>query len=88
MVMQKILSISCISERLPVSLIIVRRMMRKLLFFLLALFALFTLLRVYAYDLPSDLPKGETTLSYLPQQCLYFFPLPQGQGSFRPTFGT
>jgi hypothetical protein len=24
--------------------------------------------------------------SALPQQFLYFFPLPQGQGSFRPTF--
>src|SRR5687768_15848898 len=23
----------------------------------------------------------------LPQHCLYFFPLPQGQGSLRPTFG-
>jgi hypothetical protein len=23
---------------------------------------------------------------YLPQHFLYFFPLPQGQGSFRPTF--
>jgi hypothetical protein len=23
----------------------------------------------------------------LPQQFLYFFPLPQGHGSFRPTFG-
>ena len=23
-----------------------------------------------------------------PWHCLYFFPLPQGQGSFRPTFGT
>jgi hypothetical protein len=22
-----------------------------------------------------------------PQQCLYFLPLPQGQGSLRPTFG-
>ena len=25
--------------------------------------------------------------AFLPQQFLYFFPLPQGQGSFRPTFG-
>ena len=25
--------------------------------------------------------------SYLPQQCLYFFPLPQGHGSLRPTLG-
>jgi hypothetical protein len=25
--------------------------------------------------------------SYLPQQCLYFLPLPQGHGSLRPTFG-
>lgn len=25
---------------------------------------------------------------YLPQQFLYFFPLPQGQGSFLPTFGS
>jgi hypothetical protein len=25
--------------------------------------------------------------NYLPQQCLYFLPLPQGQGSLRPTFG-
>src|SRR5207247_179195 len=24
---------------------------------------------------------------YFPQQCLYFFPLLQGQGSFRPTLG-
>ena len=24
---------------------------------------------------------------YLPQQFLYFFPEPQGQGSLRPTFG-
>jgi hypothetical protein len=24
---------------------------------------------------------------YRPQQCLYFLPLPQGQGSLRPTFG-
>src|ERR1035438_583550 len=24
---------------------------------------------------------------FFPQQCLYFFPLPHGQGSFRPTFG-
>ena len=24
---------------------------------------------------------------YLPQHCLYFFPLPQGHGSLRPTFG-
>jgi len=24
---------------------------------------------------------------YLPQQDLYFFPLPHGQGSFRPTLG-
>ena len=23
----------------------------------------------------------------MPQQCLYFLPLPQGQGSLRPTFG-
>lgn len=23
---------------------------------------------------------------FLPWQCLYFFPLPQGHGSFRPTF--
>ena len=25
--------------------------------------------------------------NYLPQHCLYFFPLPQGQGSLRPVFG-
>lgn len=25
--------------------------------------------------------------AYFPQQCLYFFPLPHGQGSFRPTLG-
>jgi hypothetical protein len=25
--------------------------------------------------------------NYRPQQCLYFLPLPQGQGSLRPTFG-
>lgn len=25
--------------------------------------------------------------TYLPQHCLYFFPLPQVHGSFRPTFG-
>jgi hypothetical protein len=24
--------------------------------------------------------------SHFPQQCLYFLPLPQGQGSLRPTF--
>jgi hypothetical protein len=24
---------------------------------------------------------------FFPQQCLYFFPLPQGQGSLRPTLG-
>ena len=26
-------------------------------------------------------------MSLLPWQLLYFFPLPQGQGSLRPTFG-
>ena len=26
-------------------------------------------------------------LHYFPQHCLYFFPLPQGQGSLRPTLG-
>src|SRR5450755_1296385 len=26
-------------------------------------------------------------LFHRPQHCLYFFPLPQGQGSLRPTFG-
>src|SRR6266480_4704789 len=25
--------------------------------------------------------------THLPQHCLYFLPLPQGQGSFRPTLG-
>ena len=25
---------------------------------------------------------------YLPQHCLYFLPLPQGHGSFLPTFGS
>ncbi len=31
----------------------------------------------------ADLPEG-----YFPQHFLYFFPLPQGQGSFRPIFGS
>ncbi len=26
-------------------------------------------------------------IPYFPQQCLYFLPLPQGQGFLRPTFG-
>src|SRR5436190_22583635 len=32
---------------------------------------------------------GEATQNdyILPQHCLYFLPLPQGQGSFRPTLG-
>src|SRR5208282_6769542 len=30
---------------------------------------------------------GNADLNYRPQQCLYFLPLPQGQGSLRPTFG-
>ena len=33
--------------------------------------------------------NSDNTLSaeaYLPQQCLYFLPLPQGHGSLRPTF--
>ena len=34
-------------------------------------------------------PTGWFVESYQrPQQYLYFFPLPQGQGSFLPTFGT
>ena len=45
--------------------------------------ALFTRERVYA-DPPivSSLNRAVAT----PQQCLYFFPLPQGHGSFRPIF--
>src|SRR5437868_4865044 len=28
-----------------------------------------------------------SSANHFPQQCLNFFPLPQGQGSFRPTLG-
>src|SRR6187551_3910219 len=28
------------------------------------------------------------TIHYLPWHCLYFFPLPQGHGSLRPTLGS
>ena len=31
--------------------------------------------------------RGPTTHLHFPQHCLNFFPLPQGQGSLRPTFG-
>src|SRR5450432_2842946 len=31
--------------------------------------------------------SGKSFANYLPQQFLYFLPLPQGQGSLRPTFG-
>src|ERR1700690_2465052 len=30
---------------------------------------------------------GKRGHAYRPQQCLYFLPLPQGQGSLRPTLG-
>ena len=38
----------------------------------------------------TEAPPGGRGLfgRYLPQQCLYFFPLPQGQGSLRPIFST
>ena len=39
-----------------------------------------------AFLVPAEKPFG--IRGYLPrQQRLYFLPLPQGQGSFRPTFG-
>src|SRR5258708_19413481 len=31
--------------------------------------------------------QREKKTAYFPQHCLYFFLLPQGQGSLRPTFG-
>jgi hypothetical protein len=31
--------------------------------------------------------QQSATLRYFPQHCLYFFPLLQGHGSLRPTFG-
>src|SRR5207253_648135 len=39
--------------------------------------------------LASTVQNGPTTnpTTHFPQHCLYFFPLPQGQGSFRPTLG-
>src|ERR1017187_2364780 len=42
-------------------------------------------------NLASDVPPAsdfwQRGCNYRPQQCLYFLPLPQGQGSLRPTFG-
>ena len=34
---------------------------------------------------PATWPGACFASSYFPQQCLYFLPLPQGQGSFLPT---
>jgi hypothetical protein len=36
---------------------------------------------------PLQLSRPITIQRFLPQQCLYLRPLPQGQGSLRPTFG-
>src|ERR1017187_455275 len=42
-------------------------------------------------NLASDVPPAsdfwQLGFNHRPQQCLYFLPLPQGQGSLRPTFG-
>jgi hypothetical protein len=35
---------------------------------------------------PLQLSRPITIQRFLPQQCLYLRPLPQGQGSLRPTF--
>jgi hypothetical protein len=35
-----------------------------------------------------DRCRGGFAYATLPQQCLYFFPLPQGQGRFRPPGGS
>ena len=44
-------------------------------------------LPIYKFKAKSNLPKCYINNFYfLPQQSLYFFPLPQGQGSFLPTF--
>src|SRR5260221_14794642 len=37
-------------------------------------------------SMPRKIQREEKT-AYLPQYCLYFFLLPQGHGSLRPTFG-
>ena len=34
-----------------------------------------------------EMKQLQVAFGHFPQQCLYFFPLLQGQGSFRPTFG-
>ena len=44
--------------------------------------------RLRGENAPCPLKPGSTPPPYLPQQFLYFFPLPQGQGSLRPIFWT
>ena len=38
-------------------------------------------------ECPGHIMQVRWYAAYLPQQCLYFLPEPQGQGSFLPTFG-
>src|SRR5207249_3937577 len=42
----------------------------------------------HLHDQPlHSLTSRRNSHRHLPQHCLYFFPLPQGHGSLRPTFG-
>src|SRR5882672_7396352 len=43
--------------------------------------------RIARYTGPEEGSNSGGSLSYFPQHFLYFLPLPQGQGSFRPTLG-
>ena len=52
---------------------------------------MFLLVSQTVCNIASDVPPAsnlwQRRFNYRPQQCLYFLPLPQGQGSLRPTFG-
>ena len=61
--------------------------MRKLVIVLICLFALFTFLSAYSSDGQGSRSAYTSAGPYFPWQNLYFFPLPQGQGSLRPTLG-